>query len=181
MQRRAGHRQSGYLDVPERTPGVRDLSRVRLPAAAFSLRDPCCQARIDFTAKVPEGTTKEQFQRMLQNLLVERFKLTLHHEMAIYELTVGEKGPKMRESAPERPRERKRIRGSIIPHIPWANTVTRCSRPAAAVWPGQNVSVHLGRPVVDGTGLRGKYDIDMTWTLDLAWIMEGAGLRDRIA
>ena len=33
---------------------------------------PCCQARFDFTAKVPKGTTKEQFWRMLQDLLVER-------------------------------------------------------------------------------------------------------------
>ena len=37
-------------------------------------------ARFDISAKVPAGTTKEQFQRMQQNLLVERFKLTLHHE-----------------------------------------------------------------------------------------------------
>ena len=40
---------------------------------------------------------------MLQNLLAERFKLKLHHEqkaMAVYELTVGDKGPKLKESAP---------------------------------------------------------------------------------
>lgn len=35
----------------------------------FSLRDSCCQARFDITAKVPTGTTKEQFQRMIQNLV----------------------------------------------------------------------------------------------------------------
>jgi uncharacterized protein (TIGR03435 family) len=44
----------------------------------------------------------------------------------------------------------------------------------------KTLSYHLGRPVVDGTGLRGKYDIDMTWTIDAAWLMERAGLRDQI-
>ncbi len=51
-------------------------------------------------------------------------------------------------------------------------------------WTGFNISMqeivetssyHLGRPVVDGTGLQGRYDIDMTWTIDLAWPMESAG------
>ena len=38
---------------------------------------------------------------MLQNLLEQRFKLTLHHEtkeMAVYELTVGKSGSKLKES-----------------------------------------------------------------------------------
>src|SRR5579862_4567577 len=83
-------------------------------AYQFSPRASCCQDRFDFAAKVPEGATKEMFQRMLQNLLVERFKLTLHHEpkeMAIFELTVAEKGPKMKESAPGAER---------APEDPWA-------------------------------------------------------------
>jgi uncharacterized protein (TIGR03435 family) len=32
------------------------------------------------TARVPKGTSKDQFDLILQNLLAERFKLTLHHE-----------------------------------------------------------------------------------------------------
>ena len=56
-------------------------------------------------------------------------------------------------------------------------------------WTGVNLSMpeivktlsyHLGRPVVDATGLKGKYDIDMTWTIDLAGLMEMAGRRDLI-
>jgi uncharacterized protein (TIGR03435 family) len=165
----------------------------------FSPRDSCCQARLDFTAKVPEGTTKEQFHRMLQNLLVERFQLTLHHEqkeMAIYELTVAEKGPKMKESVPD---------SAPTPEDPWAVPEYKMGKDGYPVfpagqgglaggnghyrWTGSNISMqeivktlsyHLGRPVVDGTGLEGKYDIDMTWTIDLAWIMESAGLRDQI-
>jgi len=169
-----------------------------LQPPGFSPRDSCCQARFDFTAKVPEGATKEQFHRMLQNLLVERFQLTLHHErkeMAIYELTLGEKGPKMKESASD---------STPSQEDPWAVPEYKIGKDGYPVfpagqgglaggnghyrWTGSNVSMqeivktlsyHLGRPVIDGTGLKGQYDIHMTWTIDLAWIMESAGLRDQ--
>ena len=53
----------------------------------------------DITAKVPLGTSKEQFQLMLQNLLSDRFHLLVHHETKIlpsYVLSVGKAGPKFR-------------------------------------------------------------------------------------
>jgi uncharacterized protein (TIGR03435 family) len=57
--------------------------------------------RYDIVAKIPQGATKEQFMLMLQNLLAERFKLTLHREkkdLPMYALVVGKGGPKMKES-----------------------------------------------------------------------------------
>jgi uncharacterized protein (TIGR03435 family) len=57
--------------------------------------------RYDIAAKIPKGATKEQFMLMLQNLLAERFKLTLHREkkdLPMYALVVGKSGPKMKES-----------------------------------------------------------------------------------
>jgi uncharacterized protein (TIGR03435 family) len=57
--------------------------------------------RFDIVAKIPKAATKEQFQLMLQNLLAERFKLTLHHEtkdLPMYALVVGKGGPKLKES-----------------------------------------------------------------------------------
>ena len=62
--------------------------------------------RFDIVAKIPNGATKEQFQLMLQNLLAERFKLTLHHEtkeLPMYALVVGKGGPKMKESVEDDP------------------------------------------------------------------------------
>jgi len=59
--------------------------------------------RYDIVAKVPKGATKEQFRLMLQNLLAERFKLTLHHEtkdLPRYELVVAKGGSKLKEAAP---------------------------------------------------------------------------------
>ncbi|HEV3196866.1 MAG TPA: TIGR03435 family protein [Bryobacteraceae bacterium] len=57
--------------------------------------------RFDIVAKIPKDATKEQFKLMLQNLLAERFKLTVHHEtkdMPMFALVVGKNGPKMKES-----------------------------------------------------------------------------------
>ena len=166
----------------------------------FTPIDSCCQARFDFAAKVPAGATREQFRQMLQNLLGERFKLAFHHErkeVAIYELTVGEKGPRMKESAPD---------ATSPPQDPWSDHPPFIMGkdgypefPAGQVglaggnghfrWTGVSLSMpeiartlayYLGRPVVDATGLKGKYDINMTWTIDLAWVLESAGMRDRI-
>ena len=166
----------------------------------FSPRAPCCQGGFDLTAKAPEGATKEQFQQMVQKLLQERLKLRLHHEqkeMAIYELTVGANGPKLKESTPG---------ASSEPEDPWAPPAYRMGKDGYPVfpagrsgllsvaghvrWTGFNVSMeevvktlsfHLGRPVLDATGLKGKYDIDMKWFVDVALLLEMAGRRDELA
>ena len=59
--------------------------------------------RYDIVAKVPKGATKEQFRLMLEDLLANRFHLTLHHEtkdLPRFELVVAKGGPKMKEAAP---------------------------------------------------------------------------------
>jgi len=57
--------------------------------------------RYDIEAKVPPGSTRPQFILMLQNLLADRFKVTLHKdtkEFSVYELTVAKDGPKLKPS-----------------------------------------------------------------------------------
>src|SRR5580658_874124 len=57
--------------------------------------------RFDITATVPPNTTREQLRAMLQNLLAERFKMTIHRdskELPIYSLLVGKNGAKLKES-----------------------------------------------------------------------------------
>lgn len=54
------------------------------------------------TATMSPDTTIEQFQVMLQNLLLERFQMKVHHETRNfpgYELTVAPGGPKLKETA----------------------------------------------------------------------------------
>jgi uncharacterized protein (TIGR03435 family) len=62
--------------------------------------------RFDIVAKVPPGASKDDVKLMLQNLLAERFKLTLHREkkdLPMYALVVAKNGPKMKESPPDDP------------------------------------------------------------------------------
>ena len=62
--------------------------------------------RYSIRAKVPPGTSKDQFRVMLQNLLVERFALKVHREtrnMSGYWLVVAKGGPKLTPSAPPPP------------------------------------------------------------------------------
>jgi uncharacterized protein (TIGR03435 family) len=60
--------------------------------------------RFDVSAKLPDGASKEQVPEMLQALLAERFKLTLHHsqkEQAVFALVVGKDGLKIKETEPD--------------------------------------------------------------------------------
>jgi uncharacterized protein (TIGR03435 family) len=57
--------------------------------------------RYDITAKVPDGVPKEQIPAMLQALLSERFRMTIHRESKdepVYALIVGKGGPKLTKS-----------------------------------------------------------------------------------
>jgi len=178
-------------------PGTWNCSNVSLEflfANAYGLQryqftplDWMNDARFDIAAKVPAGTTREQFQRMQQNLLTDRFKLTLHHEqkeMPIYELTAAEKGPKMKESAPGAAPAREdpwavpkfSLGNDGYPEFP-AGRGGLAGLNGHFRWTGFGVSMEeiartlsgqLGRPVVDTTGLKGRYDIDLTWVIDMS-------------
>ncbi|HEU5020316.1 MAG TPA: TIGR03435 family protein [Bryobacteraceae bacterium] len=100
-------------------PGSNDPGRIRfsnaslaqIVARAYDIKnyqliapDWLNQERFDIDAKVPEGATKEQANIMLQNLLAERFHMTVQHgskEFQGYSLVVGKGGPRMKESSQE--------------------------------------------------------------------------------
>ncbi len=107
--------------------------------------------RFDIVAKVPQGATKDDVKLMLQNLLADRFKLTLHREkkdMPMYALLVAKNGPKLKESPPDDPnandaapapldpnrgdagktRGRKLISEDTFPVRPVVNTAGQCPR-----------------------------------------------------
>jgi uncharacterized protein (TIGR03435 family) len=62
--------------------------------------------RWDIDAKLPEGESQDRVPEMVISLLIERFKLTAHHESrenSVYELVVDKGGSNLKESPPEDP------------------------------------------------------------------------------
>jgi uncharacterized protein (TIGR03435 family) len=60
--------------------------------------------RFDIAAKIPAGASPDQIPEMLQGLLAERFKLTVHREtkdMPVLALVVGKNGPHLEPAAAE--------------------------------------------------------------------------------
>lgn len=145
--------------------------------------------RFNLSAKVPLGATKEQFKLMLQNMLAERFKLSVHFdkkEMQRSELVVAKGGPKLKESAiapppkedgadpkpPEKPAEPKSFMAKNgYPAVTGEGMAMGYGR-ARMVYPRQTVeflagmlSGQLHHPVTNATGLSGKYDIALFWDM----------------
>jgi uncharacterized protein (TIGR03435 family) len=128
-------------------------------------------ARFDVEGRADGPAGRDQLLLMLRSLLAERFKLTAHREMKdlpIYALTVGKNGPKFHALKPADAAcfplcagavKTNHMRYKDLPSL--AAYLTRLG-----TWPGEP-----GRPVIDKTGLRGDFDID----LDIAKIMEAIG------
>lgn len=129
--------------------------------------------KYDLLAK-PEGEGQpnaQQWKIMVRKLLADRFQLKFHREkkeLSVYAITVGKHGPKLTKSQSDpnglpglffsRPGEL---------HVRNATMVDFARVMQGAV---------LDRPVVDQTGLSGKYDFTLTWTPDESQFA-GMGIR----
>jgi len=145
--------------------------------------------RYDIIAKVPAGTDRHKVQLMLQNLLAERFKLTLHRAtkiVPIYQLMVAKNGPKLTVSnanapppvstPPQLPPNTKiGVDKSGFPILPdGVGAMTRVTnglvRMTARAQPisalTNNFEQRLERPVIDKTGLTRKYDFHLEYALE---------------
>lgn len=101
-------------------------------------------------------TNQEQMRQRLQALLAERFQLAIHRETKeapVYALVVAKNGPKLQESKEGGPRLMMG-RGQL-------NGQGALMEMLATV-----LSNQLGRPVLDKTGLQGKYDFKLEFTPD---------------
>jgi uncharacterized protein (TIGR03435 family) len=103
----------------------------------------------------------DQLNQMLRNLLADRFQLKFHmeeKEMPVYAITIGKTGQhKLTPSAVQRPLGGGDFRG---PGAYAARSGTIAALAAALQ------SVVLDRPVVDQTGLTGRFDFVLRWRPD---------------
>jgi uncharacterized protein (TIGR03435 family) len=107
------------------------------------------ESRYDIVAKAPDNTPKERIPVMLQTLLVDRFKLVLHHEtreLPAYALMVGKTKLKLVEDDTN-PKNSAVMSGD-----------RREMRSMNLATLAQFASLTLRTPVLDKTGLSGYYD-----------------------
>ncbi|HEY2012675.1 MAG TPA: TIGR03435 family protein [Bryobacteraceae bacterium] len=104
-------------------------------------------------------TMGEQMRERLRALLADRFQLTVHREnkeAPVYALVVAKNGPKLQvaEEGKDGRRGMRMGRGQL----------SGMSAPLSML--ATTLSNQLGRPVLDRTGLSGKYDFKLEWTPD---------------
>jgi uncharacterized protein (TIGR03435 family) len=116
---------------------------------------------------VPDGDgqpNNKQWKTMLQKLLAERFKLAFHHDkrdLSVFALTVGKDGPinlTKNESVSD---------GHSLFFGPTPGGIMLPARNTTmADFAGVMQAAVLDRPVVDQTGLTGKFDFTLKWEPD---------------
>jgi uncharacterized protein (TIGR03435 family) len=181
----------GFMTNPGRgrvsdTFSARNLSLMNLVKAAYGIPFGTTDSRItgapkwldsekfDVEAKIdgatvdalnkltPDQRTLAQRQ-MLQALLADRCKMMIHREMKdlpIFSLVITKNGPKLQEANPDEVTSIGTSRDGA------SELITGKARSIAdlARW----LSVSLGCPVLDKTGLTGKYDFKLEWTPDVS-------------
>jgi len=167
----SGDARTSMMPYPEGRLTVENNSLKQLVRSAFGVKDFQLTGgpkwfdadRYDIVAKAEGPATREQLMRMLQSLLVERFKLSFHREtkqMPVFNLVVAKRG---------------QLGPNLATHI--AGTGTPRSFPihgppghmdgSDATMPqlAASLSGTTGdRLVLDRTGLTGSYDFTLVWT-----------------
>lgn len=111
--------------------------------------------RFDIVAQTAAATPRETVLLMTQVLLAERLKVVLHHEakeLRYLALTQGKNGPTMKPADLTQPRDNSGGNGHLTgKQVTMLLLATMLSRFEHEV-------------VIDQTGLKGAYEINLTWT-----------------
>ena len=120
--------------------------------------------RLDAKAGNTESATTGQLREMLQNLMLDRFKLKAHRyteEKSGYFLVVAKGGPKFQETSGDEEMPRPRVgpfgQGSLPYLIKGKFRLKNFAQFLSSASVANN-----GRPIVDRTELSGLYDISLT-------------------
>jgi uncharacterized protein (TIGR03435 family) len=181
---------------------LRDYLALAYQVKDFQISGPdwLTAVKFDMNAKVPDGAPRSQLPAMLQALLEDRFKLTLHRdkkEYPTYALVVAKGGAKLKESKPDSEA------AAASAKEPGANNInvsaTGGGRGGAIINLGRGAFISNGnghveghkvtmpqlldtvgrfldRPLVDLTGLTGMYDVSLAYGVeDLRLMLKNVG------
>lgn len=98
-----------------------------------------------------------QKELMVRAMLTDRFKLASHfetRELPVYELMVAKGTPKLGEAKRD---------GTTVSH--WRDHLEVQGGDSLAVL-AEELAKEVGRPVIDKTGVAGRYDLKLRWTPD---------------
>jgi uncharacterized protein (TIGR03435 family) len=130
--------------------------------------------KFNVQAKAPDGTPDytglqfltgqaPQLELMLQRLLEDRFNLRVHQEIKnldVYVITTGKNGPKLQKG-----QETNRPGVLFIPEVDakGEGTMHMTVRNSSMLELANTFADILGRPVLDRTGIEGKFDLTMDY------------------
>jgi len=130
--------------------------------------------RFTISAEVPTPASKEMMMGpMMQPLLEDRFKLKIHIEsrdVPAYDLVLAKGGPKLPQtdtSFCSRIAPNHGGQGTGPPNAPNCTMQMRdLSMENLALLLRPMLGPTMNRPIVDKTGIKGRFDIQMVWALD---------------
>jgi hypothetical protein len=136
--------------------------------------DPAEFPPCEIAAKAEDGASPTRMLLMIRALIEERFQLKLHRETvqgSIYDLELVKGGHRMRVAAPGSCVDIDSARGSPLPLCDIRQRVEERTRKLVAT--GEAMALFVGYlswqlhwPVVDKTGLPGKYDFELKFVPD---------------
>ena len=116
--------------------------------------------RWDIDAKAAGPASSKEMYEMMGTLLADRFQLRFHREtrqLPVYRLVVAKGGPRLAQAKEQDANHR------------WGTTpgpgfllMYGASIQEFAYW----LSVQLNQPIVESTGLKGRYDLKLEWAPD---------------
>jgi uncharacterized protein (TIGR03435 family) len=154
---------------------MKDYIRIAYGVKDFQVGGPdwIASERFDIAAKLPAGSaSRDQINEMLQSLLVDRFKLTFHHDkkdFPVYALVVAKGGSKMKETpavadGPTVSVAASGDRNGVSVALPGGGSFSYANnkmeaRKISMLRFSEMLTRFVDRPVVDMTDLKNAYDV----------------------